>query len=188
MKQIAIIFFFIPLFGESQTIHKRTENYWDKKLNKSVCCDSVFNVNGWLDAGDNDKGDTRYPYLQFSLVNYKKTGVYIEFDGQCTGNKYASTSDIDTVEVEFENHEKIKFTSVSNGIQVLGFSPNYKFLNAASFADRIQLSEKDFKIFMTNPIYKISFLSSKNVNVQGEFFVRTKYKDEIKNCIAILLK
>lgn len=188
MKIIILILFFTPVFVQGQTIHKRSVDYWDNSLKKSVCCDSIFNVNGWLDAGENDKGDTRYPYLQFSIIKSKRDGFSIGFDGQCTGNEYASTSNVDTIEFEFENHEKIKFAAISGNIQRLGASTKYTYINATYFSDKIQLSANDLTVLMNNSIYKISFRSSERSGLKGEFIVRPKYKDEIMNCIKILLK
>ena len=188
MKIIILILFFTPVFVQGQTIHKRSVDYWDNSLKKTVCCDSIFNVNSWLDAGDNDKGDTRYPYLQFSILKSKRDGFSIEFDGQCSGSQYESTSNVDTIEFEFENHDIIKFAAVSGSFQRLGANSKYTYINASYLTDKIQLNEKDLILLMTNPIYKISFKSSERTGLKGEFIVRPKYKNEIINCIKILLK
>jgi|ERR1035437_5944635 hypothetical protein len=189
MKIFIIVLLLLPLLSQSQErkIQKRVDESYDKSLKKAVY-DSVFFVNGWLNAGDNGKADTRYPYLQFTVERSKKEGVVIKFDGRCTGNKYESTSDADTVVFEFENHEKIKLVCKSGGIAVLGFCPSCKYINGISIDGNISLNEKTIKIFMANPIYKISLLSSKKTNVQGELMAQLKYKEEIINCLNALMK
>ena len=194
MKNIIVtLIFFLPLIGVSQEIkiHKRSINYWNKTLNKAVCCDSIFSVSGWLDAGDDDQANTQYPFLQFTISKSKREGFTIEFNGQCKGEKYASKSDKDSVEIEFENHQKIILIPSSGSIHE-GNSPSIP-TEMALIGELIPLNETNIKLLVSNSVYKISVFSSKETtnsypSIQGKVLVRPKYKDEIMTCLKALLK
>ena len=182
MKKIIFLLLLVPVLSKGQgfKVQKRSEAYWDKSLKKQVCCDSIYAVNGWLNAGDNGKADTRYPYLQFTIIKNKREGVYINFDGQLIGEKYTSTSILDSVDIELENNEKIKLVCREN---TFFFTPSNGKVTVGSY---IFLSEENINLLKTHTISKISFFSSKQVNMKGEVLVQLKYKDEIINCLKAL--
>lgn len=185
MKKIILLLFFFPFLSKSQGIKiiKVDNAFYDTKFNKIVH-DSVYAANGWLDAGNNDKADTRYPYLQFTITKSKIKGFYIEVDGNFIGESYISTSEIDSVEIELENHDKIKLNCREN------YLANNSVSTITQVKEYIYLSENNINKLKALSVYKFSFFSSKygKPNVKGEILVREKYKNQILDCLNALIQ
>ena len=96
----------------------------------------------------------------------------------------------DSVEIEFENHEKIKFSKANGDGIVLAYNEG----DMANIDNYIILNENDIKKLLINPIYQISFSSSpdrrynKQCVILGTEMVNSTFTKEIMNYLNALMK